>query len=309
MGARTGIAWTDATWNVLRGCSRISAGCQRCYAERDAGRMSSGAYDGLVKKMGDEWRWTGEVRFVPELLDVPLRWRRPRRIFVNSMSDMFHEKVERSWLDAIFGVMARAVHERGHSFQVLTKRPERMCDELKRYAAHYDAGDLSDMLGPDDGYTPFDDAWFPFKGIWLGVSVEDQATADARIPRLLQTPAAVRFVSYEPALEAVDFTRLRNDWGGSVDMVIDALGGKTVAAWCGRRTVPDYDIGVKLDWLILGGESGPGHRPLEIAWVDSVAAQCQAANIPLFVKQDSGYRAGQQGRIPDRLWARKEFPR
>ena len=273
MGDKSAIEWTDATWNPIRGCSRVSEGCRNCYAERMAGRQINGAYKGLVRSTGGGW--TGEVRFVEDALDRPLRWKAPRRIFVNSMSDLFHEKVTESWIAQIFNVMRSAEQ---HTFQVLTKRPERMRDLLSRWAA---------SPGIGNGY-----GWVtkPLPNVWLGASVEDQAMADERIPLLLQTPAAVRWVSSEPALGRVDFHR----WLYNTSVL------------SGEQTG-----GASLDWLVVGGESGPGARPFDLAWARSAIAQCRAAGVPCFVKQLGAHPHYEQpsGRMfcgaPQGLWARQ----
>lgn len=254
MSDKSKIEWTDATWNPIRGCSRVSEGCRNCYAERIAARFSRPGqpYEGLAKHVAvtKEWekrefplvvneaRWTGEVRFIREHLADPLRWKKPRRIFVNSMSDLFHEKVPDGWITDIFNVMAQC--ER-HTFQILTKRPSRM----------------QDWMAARCGRVP--------PHVWLGVSVEDQKTADERIPLLLQTPAAVRWVSYEPALGPVDFTNL------NPPNFINAF---------------DHSFGLPmLDWIVCGGESGPGARSMHPDWARSVRDQCQAAGVPFFFKQ------------------------
>ena len=178
---KTNIEWASDVWNPLVGCSRVSEGCRHCYAERQAYRaaaMGISRYDGITKKVGSEIRWTGKVALVESALELPLKWKKPRRIFVNSMSDLFHEAVPDEWIDRIFSVMAQAPQ---HTFQILTKRPERM---LK----------WSNRTG-----TMFSPAW-PLRNVWLGVSVEDQA-ARFRLDVLRQTPAAVRFASLEPVLE------------------------------------------------------------------------------------------------------------
>jgi len=264
MGADSKIEWTrgddgtpGATWNPTRGCSRVSSGCKNCYAERVAARFSGHGqpYAGLATR--SPARWTGEVRLVPEMLGAPLRWK-PRRIFVNSMSDMFHEVLSDEEIAAVFGVMAAAPQ---HTFQILTKRPERM----RRWFESYIPLDSLPLAALHEAYRrlgrdkPFLDAHtaYPLPNVWLGCSVEDQATADARIPLLLQTPAAVRFVSYEPALAAVDF----------------------------RTALFGQGDGTGIDWLIVGGESGPGARPFDLAWARSAVTQCRATGTPVFVKQ------------------------
>lgn len=260
MSGKTKIEWTDASWNPIRGCSRISEGCRNCYAERVAARFSGPGepYEGLAKYVAvtkyagrefplvvNEPRWTGEVRLIEEALDVPLRWKKPRRIFVNSMSDLFHEKVPYVWMARIWSVMKLAPQ---HTFQILTKRPQRM----QSYCA-----DIETEVLPN---------------VWLGVSVEDQETADERIPLLLQTPAAVRWVSYEPALGPVDFRNLRCNTFNAMDGIDYELidGGPQPS---------------RLNWIVCGGESGPGARPMHPDWARSVREQCQSAGVPFFFKQ------------------------
>jgi len=233
-------------------------------------------YEGLVELGPDgRPRWTRDVRFVPEALDLPLRWTKPRRIFVNSMSDLFHEKVADEWIDRIFAVMALAHH---HTFQVLTKRPERMRAYLsdpsnRPYHRILDAANDLRRAFPrrrDSGIS--NPREFPMPWVHLGVSVEDQATADERIPLLLQTPAMIRWLSYEPALGPVSFKD--HDW-----TVKDYLRG-TETCQHSVRQLPG-----KIDWLVIGGESGPGARPFDLAWARSAIAQCRAAGVPVFMKQ------------------------
>lgn len=302
MGDRTGISWTDATWNPIRGCSRVSAGCVNCYAESVAARFSAPglAYAGLTTN----GRWNGTVRLVPEHLADPIRWQKPRKIFVNSMSDLFHESLPADEIAAIFGVMALA---KRHTFQVLTKRPERMRDFLLgkervsgsslREMCFYEA---RNFLGEKavSGGTPWD-AEFPLPNVWLGVSVEDQKTADARIPILLDTPASVRFVSYEPALGPVDFARwVRPEYPSHALGVSSAYVIGEQARW--RKTWGDpptleppktvADVLApepfrRLSWIIVGGESGPRARPFDVGWARSTVKQCAAAHVACFVKQ------------------------
>ena len=297
MGAKTGISWTDATWSPVTGCSKVSPGCANCYAETLALTRLAGkpGYPGLP--------WTPEnaeanVVLRPDRLDQPLRWRKPRRIFVNSMSDLFHEQVPDEFILAVFDVMNRATYNgganagrirdaerEGHIFQVLTKRPNRMRTFVSRLRFDPVAG-LS-LDGP---------GWqFMNPGIWLGTSVENQRWADERIPELFATPARVRFLSMEPLLGPVDLRAALFGWCPEHDF----------SGFCIQR----HHEGVQhLSWVIVGGESGSGHRPMDPAWVRDIANQCDAAGIPLFVKQASGSRSGKQGNIPDDLWARKEYP-
>jgi len=201
-------------------------------------------------------RWTGEVHLIESAMDAPLHWKKPRKIFVNSMSDLFHEKVTDEWIYKIFAIMRRCPH---HTFQILTKRPERM----RQYMISAHTG----MKGV--GVHAVTEAQGQIgkccSNVWLGVSVEDQITADERIPLLLQTPAAVRWVSYEPALGPVDFTYLNHP------NFIDAFG---------------HSFGLpSLDWVVVGGESGPNARPMHPDWARAARDQCQAAGIPFFFKQ------------------------
>jgi len=252
----------DATWNPVTGCSKVSAGCKNCYAERvfprtawdqcKCGHMHSheptpngrltifNCIEPGCDCAGFQQREFTDVWTHPDRLVQPLHWKKPRRVFVNSMSDLFHEAVPFEFIDKVFAVMALTPH---HTYQILTKRPERTL-----------TGDGESCL--------------PLPNVWLGVSVEDQKTADQRIPLLLQTPAAVRFVSYEPAIGAVDF----KPW-----LYTDSAGNPM-----------DHEHrvwGVKLDWVIVGGESGHNARPFNIQWARDVIRQCQAAGVAVFVKQ------------------------
>jgi len=266
----TKIQWTDATWNPIRGCSRVSEGCRNCYAERVAARFSwpgeeamvggsslegraGGPYEGLAKMTKDGPRWTGAVNFIEDALDQPLRWKRPRRIFVNSMSDLFHQNVKTEWIMRIFEVMEKA---HWHTFQVLTKRPQRMID----------------VLGGSSGAglsAP------PLKNVWLGVSVEDQETANERIKLLLQAPAAVRWISAEPLLGRIDLNRIE----------IDAERGLHASALHRQYDGNYFDAPSLLDWVVVGGESGPGSRPMHPNWVRMMREDCEAAEVPFFFKQ------------------------
>lgn len=294
MGDSTSIEWTDATWNPVRGCSRVSKGCEHCYAETVAGRFSGPGqpYEGLVRlrASGKHGRaqWNGTVRMVPEHLADPLRWTKPRRVFVNSMSDLFHEALAFEDIAAIFGVMAGAPH---HSFQVLTKRPER----AREFFAWLDergndpVRECSDAMEARRVQWTWPELWpdWPLPNVWIGTSVEDQATADERIPHLLACPAAVRFVSYEPALGPLDLRRfmwpVHARWTGphpSADAARAA--GETVTMH--RQALVHADR-VFIDWVIVGGESGPGARPFDLAWARSVVTQCREAGVPAFFKQ------------------------
>lgn len=284
------IEWTDETWNPTVGCSRVSAGCERCYAERVAARGMQEAHRGLTAYGSHGVRWTGEVRLLPERLEQPLHWRKPRKIFVDSMSDLFHEKVPDEFIDRVFAVMALCPQ---HTFQVLTKRPKRMLD----YMTYDDGvGRWSFIERRAKRIYRETYGWIfhvgkiligPLPHVWLGVSIENQATADERIPLLLQTPAAVRFVSAEPLL-------------GPVDLSV-ALEGTDYELLHPRKPV---------DWIIVGGESGISARPCNVEWIRSIVQQCRAAGVACFVKQmgshharkatrDAGCRTDSKGANPD----------
>jgi protein gp37 len=250
VGDRSKIEWTDATWNCIRGCSRVSEGCRNCYAERVAARFSGPGqpYEGLARwaKPGDP-RWTGKVEFIQEHLEDPLHWKFPRRIFVNSMSDLFHEQVEDIWIQSIFDTMSKCPQ---HIFQILTKRPERMRDWVNDWFEHWRGS-----IRPN---------------VWLGVSVEDQETANERIPILLETEAPIRWVSYEPALGPVDFDSEEKDG-------LHVLG-------CGDPLCVKPEC-LGIDWIVCGGESGPGARPCNIEWFRKVLEQCTWSGTSVFIKQ------------------------
>lgn len=289
----TKIQWTDQTWNPVRGCSRVSPGCENCYAESIAARFSGEglAFQGFAKRTKAGPRWTRKVELMPHKLAEPLSWKNPQRVFVNSMSDLFHEELSFEEIAAMFGVMAACPHL---TFQVLTKRPERMREWFKW---------ISDM--PEPGFpTAVEDglcrkmAWvtdgaglpqtilgqntapwrWPLPNVWLGVSAEDQARADERIPLLLETPAAVRFVSYEPALGSVDFRRYLKPLAAP-GVCIDIDG-----EWWHEPGSCHY-CRPSIDWLILGGESGPGARPCDVTGWPELISRCREAGVAAFCKQ------------------------
>lgn len=288
MAGKSNIEWCTDTWNPIRGCSRVSVGCQNCYAERQAIRQIKSGYAGLIQRTSHGPAWTGEVRLVPERLDQPLRWTKPRRVFVNSMSDLFHEKVADETIDRVFAVMAMCPQ---HTFQILTKRPERM----REYMGENDG--LSAPLrverwvfeargiSLDDRPASRLPGMWPLKHVWLGVSVEDQATADERIPLLLQTPAAVRFVSYEPALAGVHFDRIIRNDGWIVDCLQGIYSRHHDEGFDHPAAIEECGGGPRLDWVIVGGESGHGARPCDVAWIRSTVEQCRVAGVACFVKQ------------------------
>lgn len=273
--SQTPIEWTDETWNPTRGCSPVSPGCKNCYAERIAARFSGtyvtingheapldpvGKFAGFAKQTKDGPKWTGKVELIESKLLEPLHWRKPRRVFVNSMSDLFHENLPTREIMRVFAVMALTPWI---TYQVLTKRAPRLPLVIDSQFEHDVKGCAWEILGH---YGKFNHQYmgsnvisrpWPLPNVWLGVSVENQPTADERILELLRTPAALRFVSYEPALADIY-------WG----------------TWLHRG---EHSPG--LDWGIIGGESGPGARPFDLKWARTTIRQFEAAGVPLFVKQ------------------------
>lgn len=248
MADKTLIEWADATWNPIVGCSVVSPGCTNCYAMKLAHRfnlVAGSIYWGLTHDGASVWN--GAVSFNDKVLNQPLSWKRPRRIFVNSMGDLFHDNVPDDWIDRVFAVMALAPQ---HTFLVLTKRAPRM----RRYitAIGRTACIATEVLRIDRD-QPLELLRWPLPNVWLGVSAEDQARADERIPRLLETPAAKRFVSCEPLLGPIHLAR--------------------------------FNLPCTLDWVIAGGESGAGARPMHPDWARGLRDQCAAAGVPFFFKQ------------------------
>lgn len=237
MAIGTGIEWTEATWNPVAGCTAISPGCTNCYAARMAGRlvlMGAEKYAETVRRSGRRSVWTGRLSVDERAIEAPLRWRRPRRIFVNSMSDLFHEGVPVGALRRIWSVMAEA---HWHTFQILTKRPERM----QTFIA--------------EGELP------PLPNVWLGTSVEN-ADYLHRLDKLRATPTqSVRFVSFEPLLGSVGSANLSG-----------------------------------INWAIVGGESGPGARPMRQSWVEEIRTACDASGTVFFFKHWGGVRKSRTGR-------------
>lgn len=280
MADGTKIEWTDATWNPITGCSVVSPGCTNCYAMKLAGTRLKHhpSRAGLTKHSKAGPVWTGEVRFNRDWLDQPLRWSKPRLIFVCAHGDLFAEGVPDFWIDHVFAVMALAPQ---HTFQVLTKRPERMSDYMRGMLSrrHFIAGYGAWIYGgngPDDVYETVDEAIAnPLPNVWLGVSVEDQKRADERIPLLLDTPAAVRWISAEPRLGALDIA-----WAISRNPL--EIGAGFLAR---GHFSPGLEQIQRLDWVVVGGESGPGARPMQAEWAESLRDQCAAAGVPFLFKQ------------------------
>jgi len=236
MSSNSDIEWTDVTWNPVAGCNIASAGCTNCYAMRMAGRLQAMAhpkYEGTTRKSGDRTVWTGRVNVDHASLNDPIKWKRGKRIFVNSMSDLFHEGVPSVFIQAVWDTMAKCPQ---HQFQVLTKRPERM-------AAMFAAGEIS-----------------PLPQVWVGTSVESADVVE-RISHLVMIPGMTRFISFEPLIGAV----------GSI-----SLQG--------------------IHWAIVGGESGPNSRPMEIGWVEQIEKACRRTGTAFFFKQWGGRNKKAAGR-------------
>ena len=278
MATNSTIEWTDTTWNPVSGCDKVSPGCAHCYAETMAARLKAMALKDIadgkdpgrkrhyIDAIDDKGRWSGKMTPVPESLADPLHWKKPRRVFVNSMSDLFHDDVPDEFIDRVFATMYQA---QWHTYQVLTKRAERM----RRYMtaphrlvaigtaafalAAQMAPEKAAILSNSEFVNDLEMGMWPLPNVWLGVSAEDQQRADERIPWLLKTPAAVRFISAEPLLGPIDLA----------EAVINR-----------RRGDP-------ADWVIVGGESGHDSRPCRATWVRDIVRQCADAGVACFVKQ------------------------
>lgn len=234
--AETSIEWTDSTWNPVAGCTVISAGCTNCYAMRMAARldaMNVGKYSGLTRKSGARYVWTGRIRLDEQALSIPLTWKKPRKIFVNSMSDLFHEDVPGEFVARVWSAMRKTPQ---HTYQILTKRPDRLKTIVKLEALP------------------------TLRNVWLGTSVED-ANVLYRLDELRETPAAIRFVSFEPLIGSVAGAELKG-----------------------------------IDWAIVGGESGPRARPMEEKWVEEIHSLCLDAETAFFFKQWGGRNKKAAGR-------------
>lgn len=306
MATTSNIEWTEKTWNPVVGCSMCSPGCAQCYAERMSKRLAAMARADLAKGrdpgrkrhylnvINDKGRFNGVLEPVPEALTAPLAWTKPATVFVNSMSDLFHEKVPFAFVDRVFATMALCPQ---HTFQVLTKRPERMAEyfmSFDRYAAIQNIVDDSETW--DDSPIPTDESAplisLPLPNVWLGCSPVDQATADAYVPHLLRTPAAVRFLSIEPMLGAIDLLRVNaSGFGGHADHKVDCIRkGYWSTNWGFVNHSDMHATYGPLHWVILGCESLPGGRVGRNAehvngQMAAVVGQCRAAGVPVFVKQ------------------------
>ena len=259
----TKIEWCDKTINPIVGCTKVSEACTNCYAAKMAYRLAhipatAEKYKGLTCKTGDSIQWTGKVHFDSTDLNKILKWKKPKRIFISSMGDLFHETVESKDIEAIIGIMSLCAQ---HIFIILTKRPERMFDWFSKYN---NIGQIQSELPyhlieyrtPIRNIERGDSKYinkYPLPNLWLGVTCENQRTADERIPILLEIPATVRFVSCEPLLSPIDLTQYLH----------------------------------RLNQCIVGAETGYGKRPMEISWALSLRNQCIKAGVPFFFKKDS----------------------
>lgn len=340
MADRSKIEWTDASWNPIRAhrgmpdgseprigwhCVHVSEGCRNCYAESFNERLGTGLpykpghllkplEAGQIQRRGDVSLFVD-----PEMLRKPLHWKRARKIFVCSMTDLFGEFMEDAWIDQLFSIMALAPR---HRFQVLTKRPARMLDYLSashRRRAIADAafeiqgtsGKDQERLWPPADWLHGDGEW-PLPNVWIGTSVEDQAAAEERIPILLETPAAIRWLSMEPLLGAVDlsewlFCPTSLDHPPSMD---PTTGAYECCSKCDYTGIAGFSGDPIVDWIVIGGESGAGARPMAPDWARHIRDQAAAAAVPFLFKQwgeyvpsgvfaalDLGERAG---RVPER---------
>jgi protein gp37 len=268
----TAIEWTDATWNPVTGCSKVSEGCRNCYAAALAPRLAAMGQKGYTDLPWTKKNASRNVMMHDDRLAEPLRWKKPRRVFVNSMSDLFHEQIPDEFVDKVFAIMALA---RRHTFQVLTKRPERMAeyastpDRAAQIGAYMtldvilDGPELRDVDGGEMARWHRDGVPWPLPNAWLGTSVEDSRVLE-RVDHLRRSPAAVRFLSCEPLIGPLD--------------------------------------GLDLDgihWVIVGGESGAGHRPIEAGWVRDIREQSARAGAAFFFKQWGGAKPKSGGRELD----------
>ena len=287
----TKIEWTEQSWNPLAGCTIKSPGCKHCYAMKMAKRceaMGTAKYAGTTITVKGKAVWTGKINFDEKALLAPLHRKKPTMYFVNSMSDLFHEDVPDEWIDKIFAVMALCPQ---HTFQLLTKRADRMrivVSEIvhaKRMVIQAMRDLKNGSIGSIDGaasalWGPDVDNPRPLPNVWLGVSVEDQKRADERIPDLLATPAAVRWLSMEPLLGPVDLASVNGGW-----FYQNVLTGHRWHDAPDGVLSPTDNNGGRLDWIVVGGESGPGARPMHPEWARRLRDQCEAAGVPFLFKQ------------------------
>lgn len=281
MSTTTKIEWADKTWSPLIGCDRVSPGCDRCYAmgvarirEFNPNPKIQRAFAGTTSNDGGV-DWTGKVNLLADRLTEPLSWKKPAKVFVNSMSDLFHQNVPDAFVAKVFAVMAATPQ---HTYQILTKRHARMRSLLSsdRFAELFEREflDLTVNQRPELAQATWT---YPLPNVWLGVSIENQKWAETRVPALLQTPAAIRFVSAEPLLGPVNLQKLKARNGAFIDSLL------------GNVSTPDGEIYAAcpsiLDWVIVGGESGHGARAMHPGWAASLRDQCAGAPAAFLFKQ------------------------
>ncbi len=291
----TKIERTDETWNPIIGCSKLSQDCKK-------------------------WEWNGKTYFVESALEKPLHWKKPRKISVCSMGDLFHESVPFEWIDKVMAIILTEnhfLHRKNkeccfnkHIFQILTKKPGRMNNYINEfYTKRYNAvvSIISNKYNPDFvlGSESCKCNYFPLDNLWLGVTCENQQRADERIPLLLQTPATIRFVSCEPLLSDINLSRI------SFGQIESRYGGESPVFY---NSLESYKGHNGLDWVIVGGETGHNARPIRPDWVRNIKDQCKAAGVPFFFKSwgewACGYRIGKKhtGNKIDGV-EYKEFPK
>ena len=303
MSDKSKIPWTDATWNPVVGCTKVSAGCANCYAEKMAYRlacMGQKKYQAVISTDGGPWN--GEIYYDESVLDKPLHWKKPRRIFVCSMGDLCHTNVPFEFIDK---VVARVALCPQHDFQFLTKRPDRMLEYFNAVLTHKvycenttNEGNTRTRIRHEaleilhkrqqtckKAYNMWDGRW-PLRNLWLGTSISTQADADENIPHLLPIPATVRFVSAEPLLGPIDLTDVHEKIGLSCDVINDATEdaakfNRVYGKHLDKPYVPDPTV----NWLIIGCESGKNRRPCKIEWVRDLVNQCDAAGVAVYIKQ------------------------
>jgi protein gp37 len=314
--SKSNIEWTEETWNPIVGCSIVSPGCTNCYAMKMAARIEAmaratwhrgvgpvelligGQYIGTTKKVNGKAVWTGKLALAPDsTLLAPLRRKKPTTYFVNSMGDLFHEDCPDEWIDRVFAVMALTPQ---HTYQVLTKRAARMRDYINEDDTPTRIAEVAYDLWTQH-LCPAPSGWFrlnitrddddlkdasmelstwPLPNVWLGVSTERQQEADERIPHLLRTPAAVRFISAEPLLGPIDLAAI----AGNQHLAFDSLTGQLKSQLTGEL-IAAYPRDAHIDWVIAGGESGPNARPMHPDWARRLRDQCKAPGVPFFFKQ------------------------
>jgi len=292
--SKTSIGWTEHTWNPLAGCTRHSEGCNNCYAFKMTKRLAAMGQKNYMGLAGNG-HFNGVVRTLPDMLQVPMRRKKPTMYFVNSMSDLFHKAVPDDFIDQVFAVMASCPQ---HIFQVLTKRADRMAEYM---CAGNRLERIYDQWYSVNDKTPCAAAW-PLPNVWMGVSVENQEQADLRIPHLLKVPARVRFLSCEPLLGPLSF-----DYDSDVCHCGDYIEDHGYGDGHSAVAMPSSYLFDGINWVITGAESGHGARPMDLDWVRDLRDQCQGAGVPFFFKQQ--IVDGKKVELPEldgQVWA--QFP-